>query len=376
MRWIRLLVVLLTLGVIVRFTPLQTPLDGVWHLSERLLHGEVGFKERTAWWEMYERGGTFYLPYAPLAAVPLMPLVALFGTERLGQPVANALFLVLSALVLRKILTHRRRTRPIADLAAFSYLLATPMLASLCQGSVWVLLHSEGNLFLLAALYFRQRHKWAWMGFFVALALGCRNGLIPALPGLFLLMGFRRKRVLPALAGAALPALLGLFLNAKASGGLFVLTYNLAYAEWNQLPAYALSNFPINTPIYFLSHPEFINTFPFIKFNADGNALWSISPFFLLLFLVRPWKNRETLALALAALGAFAPYLFFRWHGERQIGTRYTTDLFPFLFLLLAPAIARQKSRWILGIGLFLLILSLYLNLSAALLIHLQRIEI
>jgi hypothetical protein len=375
MRPALLLVTLIALGVVVRVTPLQTPLDGVWHLAERLLHGAVGFNERTDWCEMYARDGKFYLPYSPLSAVPLMPLVALFGTERIGQPVANALFLVLSAWLLRQILARRRRTRPFADLAALVYLLATPMLASLCQGTVWVLLHSEGNLFLLAALYFRQRHRWAWMGFFVALALGCRNGLIPALPGLFLLMGFRRKRVLPALAGAALPAALALFLNARASGGLFVSTYNLAYAEWNQLPAYALENLPINAPVYFLSHPALTSKFPFVEFSADGNALWSVSPIFLLLVLVRPWKNRETLALTTAALGAFVPYLFFRWHGERQLGTRYTTDLFPFLFLLLAPAVARHKNRLVPAIALTLLILSLYLNLSAALLIRLQRIE-
>jgi hypothetical protein len=39
----------------------------------------------------------------------------------------------------------------------------------------------------------------------------------------------------------------------------------------------------------------------------------------------------------------FVPYLFFRWNGSEQYGSRYTTDLFPFLIPLSLLGAARHK---------------------------------
>lgn len=370
----RLITAIAAIAIVIVIAPKQTPLDAVWQLAGHMLKGEIGFAERTEWWEMYERNGRFYLPYAPLAAVVLMPLAALFGTEKLGLPVLNALLLLGSALLLWKFLANRRRTRPIAEIAALAYLFATPLLASISTGTVWYLLHSEGNLFLFAALLCRQKHRWFAFGFFVALAIGCRNGLLPSLLGLALLLGKRPKRYIWALAGAAVPTAVALWLNWLAAGSFRTTTYQLAYAEWKMLPVYATSNLPINAPFYFLSYPVPEPRWPYLNFNTEGNALWTMSPFFLLLLLSRPWRTREGRAFALAAVCTFVPYLFFRWHGERQVGTRYTTDLFPFLFPLLAEAAVARKTWLYRGLWIVLLLLALYINMAASVMIKQNRL--
>ncbi|WP_394795302.1 hypothetical protein [Armatimonas sp.] len=341
-------------------TPMDTGFNGPYHLAKQLLKGEVAFSERTPYWEMYEREGKFYLCYAPLASAVLAPFVFLSGGH-LTQPVLNTVFLLFSGIALWCFLQRLRPCRSRATLATAAYLLATPLFYSATQGSVWFLLHSEGLLFSMAAMAFLVHRRWFAFGWCFACACGCRNALLFTLP--FTLMalwprGFPKGRLRRfafrgalALLGALAPLTLGLVLQWSMTGSLFITGYSLAYAEWKQLPVYQTVFFQDNLSFYFWRFPELRPAAPWLHFGPGGQSAWVISPF-LLLALAAPLKAPRTRMLVVAALCGFVPYLFFRWNGFAQYGSRYTTDLFPFLVPLSLLGAARHKILGHLWLGL------------------------
>ena len=355
--------------------PRETPYDGPFHLAERLWQGKVGFDEATPWWEMFERDGRHYLCYAPLASVVLMPFVWLKALG-VSQPMVNALFLLGTALLMRRLLRRLRPTRRWADWGAIGYLLGSPILYSISVGNVWLLLHAEGNFFLTAAALAAVRSRWAAFGFFYAMACGCRNGLLFMLPFtlLFLLprrwdKAWARRRALRRLGrfvlGASVPTLVGLALQTAMTGSPFVTTYAITYAQWKTPILYSTEFLKGNAHLYFLELPKWKPSFPFLSFPRSGQTFWSVSPFFLLLPLARP-TARWLRAGILACVLGFAPYMFFCWNGFAQFGSRYVTDLFPFLIPLAASAAGRFRGRVWTGLAWALMGLAVAINALAA----------
>lgn len=333
-------------------TPKDTGFDGSYQLGKQLLRGEVAFDERTPYWEMYEREGKFYLCYAPIASATLAPLIFL-TRGALGQPQLNTLLLLWSGIALWGFLKRLRPCRKRAILATVTYLLATPLFYSVTKGEVWFLLHTEGLLFSMAAMAFLVRRRWFAFGFCFACACGCRNALVFTLPFTVLALwpaGYRRARLRRfgfraglALLGAVAPLTLWLILQWRMTGSPFITGYSLAYAEWKQLPVYQTAFFKDNLSFYFWRFPELRPSAPWLHFPPGGQSAWIISPF-LLLGLAAPLKSPKARMLVLGVLCGFVPYLFFRWNGFAQYGSRYTTDLFPFLIPLSLLGAARHKT--------------------------------
>ena len=300
---------------------------------------------------MYEREGEFYLCYAPLASAVLAPLVFL-TRGALAQPTLNTLFLLWSGIGLWCFLRRLRPCRPRATIATVAYLLATPLFYSATQGSVWFLLHTEGLFFSMAAMAFLVHRRWFAFGFCFACACGCRNALLFSLPFTVLALwprGYRRlrwRRFLLraglAMLGALAPLTLWLILQWRMTGSPFVTGYSLAYAEWKQFPVYQTAFLKNNLSFYFWCFPELRPGAPWLHFPKGGQSAWIISPF-LLLGLAAPLKSSKTRMLIVGLTLVFVPYLFFRWNGSEQYGSRYTTDLFPFLIPLSLLGAARHK---------------------------------
>jgi hypothetical protein len=349
---VRLPVFVLLVLLIAWVTPREQFFHAPFALAQRLLTGHVSFDERVTSWEMYARDGRYFICYAPMASVVLMPFAAIVARPEVGQPIANSFLLLAATALLWRVLRSQRSTRRWADIAAIAYLLGTPLFYSATVGNVWLLIHTEGNLFLLAGLRAWQKRRFAWFGAFVATAIACRFALVFALPGLCLLLWrgpFTRRagsrflrRLRKACVGAAVPTLVAFILTALMTGNPLVSTYSLAYREWGTPPLYSIERLAENARFYFLRLPERTQTPPYMNFPPAGQAFWAISPFFLLLLLAR-LRERLPRASAIAAIGAFVPYLFFIWNGYAQYGSRYVTDLFPFLFPLAFSAAGRFR---------------------------------
>lgn len=367
-RW-RLPLFLAVAVLVFLIAPRESAFDGPLHLAERLLAGKAYFDERVSYWEMFEREGRFYLVYAPLASALLVPYVALGGSS-LGLPAANALLLLLAAVLLWRLLRGIKSLRPWAEAGAAAYLLGTPLLYAIAKGDVWLLVHSEGNLFLLAALLALQRRRFAWLGFFLALALACRHALAFGAPVLLLALARGRpdrrflKRLAAVAAGALLPAALHFGLTAAMTGSPFASTYSLGYREWKTPPLYTPEHLLPNLRFYFTALPGWSPRPPYLVFDPAGQAFWSVSPFFLLLLVLR-LRRRVFRYFLLAALATFIPYLFFLWNGYAQYGSRYVSDLFPYLVPLAFTGASRLTGRPGKGLVLLLIALSMAINAVA-----------
>ena len=89
----------------------------------------------------------------------------------------------------------------------------------------------------------------------------------------------------------------------------------------------------------------------------------------MLLLFARP-RTRFLRSLIIGAVCGFVPYLFFVWNGASQFGSRYVSDLFPFLIPLAFSALTgvrRSKPAWRVG-ALFLVAVSVFENAFVALL--------
>ena len=227
--------------LLTRLCPPETPFNGPLELARALLRGQFGFVENRTWWETFHRNDRYYLVYAPMASAVLLPFAAVGGANA-SQPVANALFLLAASVLLWLLFRAVRALRPFADLAWLAYLFGTPVLYSVATGSVWLLIHSQGNLFLLAALLFAwHRRPWGF-GVCFGLAVTCRNGLLFAAPFVLYLLwrgantATNRKRFAAQVArfalAAAAPTLVAFTLNATITGDPWTSTYQATYRQW------------------------------------------------------------------------------------------------------------------------------------------------
>lgn len=363
-------------------------------LAERFLQGHISFEERQSFWEMFEREGKFYPVYAPMVSLVLVPFtaiivppiqyigsfmvkdMALIALKEHGwqQPLANTLFLLISGILLNRLFLRVRFLMRWADLATVAYLFGTQFLYSVGDGSVWLLIHSEGNCFMLASLLMFSKRKWAWAGFWFALAIVCRNALVFSVPFVpFLLWRGRwiprnRARFLYKTIrfslGALAPIAVAFGLNWAMSGSPFITTYQLGYTEWRTESLYNLKYFKANFSFYTTAMPLLTNKDPYLRFPPCGQAAWSISPFLLFALLAR-LHTRTQRAMLMGAVCCFTPYLFFIWNGYAQYGARYVTDVFPFLFPLTFSGASRLKGKAIQVIVYVLVALAIVINVIA-----------
>ena len=94
-------------------------------------------------------------------------------------------------------------------------------------------------------------------------------------------------------------------------------------------------HFPGNFNTLFFMGPHVDGTFPYIHPTFGGQALILTSPAFIL--ALRPsFRKIQTALVALAALIAMTPSLFYFTNGFAQYGTRHYLHTFPFLLVLMA----------------------------------------
>jgi hypothetical protein len=103
---------------------------------------------------------------------------------------------------------------------------------------------------------------------------------------------------------------------------------------------------PMNLNYLFLHLPIPASSPPYLRPDGLGMSVFLTSPG-LLLFLLAPWRDRRTWALAAAAVLVLIPTLLYYGGGWFQFGYRYFLDSIPFVWALAAMGIAvRGGIRW------------------------------
>ncbi|HZR83674.1 MAG TPA: hypothetical protein VFD92_21445 [Candidatus Binatia bacterium] len=375
--WLRDLVVAAALAAfLLPLTPPDTFYDAALRLARALVGGESSFAERVTWLEMFQYGGRFYTPYPPMTSMVMMPWVVLTGGHG-SQPLFNSLLILGSGMLLHRLMRELEGVRQLAALAVLAYVAGTPLVYSAAIGNVWLLMHSEGNFFLLLALWLGfARRADAWAGFFLMVASQCRYAVL--LAGIAFALRFwsdaprgaERWRTLVRRGlrfGLAMvpPLAAALVFQWLAFGDPLQTAYTLSWHEWGPHgPDFAPEYFRRNLALYLFARPDVLPAFPFLRFDMSGQSIFWMSPFFLGVWLPR-WRFAWVRQLLPAAAAMFVFYCFYWWSGYAQYGTRYMQDLYPLLVPLAFAAFTRPSPGWRRALG-WLVAAAVAINLYGA----------
>lgn len=341
---------------LVAVTPSNNVYDGPVRLARELAQGRTYLPQFYPWIEMYRHDGRDYLAYPPLVSMLLVPWVLLTGGKG-GQPPFNSLLIFGSAILLFRLVRRLDGMRALAPYAALAYVLGTPVLYSAYAGNTWLLMHSEGNFFLLLALLLAlARDRWFLAGVSFMTAVQTRYVLALVGPVFALLLLSRawrhRSSAMLLRRGAAFasgmipPLAAALVFQWWTLGDAWMSPYMAGWNQWGlRGPQFGWQYVQTNWPVYTYLHPKLEPHFPYLRFDAAGQSPFVMSPFFLGVLLLDLRKRFVRMMLpSLIAMQCF--YLVYFGSGYAQYGARYAQDLYPLLLPVALSAFSRPAHGW------------------------------
>lgn len=330
--------------------PRTNPFNGPMVIAGRLLHGEPSLPDEIRWMETFTFAGKQYLAYPPMASFLMVPFAALTG-DALGQTRVNSLLIFVNALLVAAVFRRVPRLEPYAVLGSVAYVLGTPQLYSARYGTVWLLMHTEANCFLLLAIWcVLARRAYLWAGLCFCIAALTRHAIFAAAPAFGLLalldpsepgIAVRVKRMVAFGLGALPP--LGLVLGYQwwVFGDPLMNTYSATWSQWSQpAPSFGSENVVRNFWFYLTTLPDTRPDYPYLSFGPGGQSAWVMSPF-LIGVLAPALATWQIAGLFPGIVLMFVFYLFYSWQGYAQFGSRYMQDIYPFLLPVAFSAFAR-----------------------------------
>lgn len=298
--------------------------------------------------------GRAYVYEAPLPAVLLLPLVAIWGLNANETVVSVALAGVgvyAAWRVARLIGLSRRWT---ALMTAF-LLFGTSYAYCAAAGDVWFIAHSGAVAFTLLAIAecLGAREPWR-VALWALCAAFCRYPMMLAFPA-YALAVWPQVRARPVrLAGAAVVGALfaipsALYNYARwgtiADVGFTKFYYVVESDKHGGAGPFGLQYLGMQLQFYFLQQPHLIAAPPYLIAGTFGTALTYTSPA-LVIALLAPLRERAVQLLWLATACCAIPALLYYSTGMVQLGARHALDFAPFLYALMAYAIRTRPSPW------------------------------
>jgi hypothetical protein len=344
-------------------------LDYFVRLADALLHGRLTVLEAPSWLnELIPTAGGWYVPYPPMPALLLVPVVAVFGTD-IHQQVASSIFgavdVGLAWLVLGQFALSMRARAFLTVVFGFGTVLW--YIAEV--GSVWYIAHVVAVGFSLAGLLCALTGRWPLAcGLFIGCAAISRLPVSLTAPFVLALLlrlpwpprpadidGTAFRSAAKFAIGLAIP-LSGLALyNVARWGTPFDLGYTRIpgvledpiYAEHGIL---AIEYIPRNLYAIFLRSWNFIDDPPFLQPSWWGLSLFLTTPLFLWLGYAQ-LHDRRVIWAGLGVVAAAIPIVTHGNVGLTQFGYRFSLDVQPLLFVILAVTFERGLSRLAVAAG-------------------------
>ncbi len=375
-RWARIGRVLVTLAIIGVATGIylftasrdRQDFDYFVRLADAFLHGRIYLTEAPSWLnELIPKDGVWYVAYPPMPAILLVPFVWAFGPE-FPQQVASCLFagiaVGLAWLVFGRFeLSIRDR---LGLTAVFGFGTALWYVAEV--GSVWYLSHVVAVMFSMAAILLaldQDRRRPFVVGLLLGGAAMARLPVGLTAPFFIaLLVAVDRPLRLPAAGersaavlrivlfalGLAIPAAVYALYDVARWGGVMDQGYVLIpgvledpiYAKHGIL---AIEYIPRNLFAIFLRSWNYVDDPPFLQPSRWGLSLFLTTPLFAWLFRAR-WRDPRVAWALIATAIALVPIVTHGNVGITQFGYRFSLDVQPLLFVVLAVGFARGMSRW------------------------------
>jgi hypothetical protein len=330
---------------------LPTPYNNYVWLADAWRHGRNWISFPGDWIDAVPFHGRAYVVEAPLPALLLFPFVLIWGTDANQTLLDNVLGAVAVFGAWR--LCERLGVGRLATAGAVAFaFFGTSLFFCATRGDVWFLAHVSGFAFSMLALCEVTGRKRPWLAALWALAAAfSRYPLLLVVPlyGLLLWWESPRRATLLQFSAPVLPAaLVSGFYNENRWGTLvdrgFSIWYRVMDERYLANPhPFSLANLPGQLTLYFAIAPHVLAAAPWIVPPRFGlSVVFTSLPFAYA--LLAGWNVRIAV-LWFATLLTAIPALTYYDSGGEQYGVRHALDFEPFLFALLATALARRPSR-------------------------------
>ncbi len=296
-------------------------------------------------------GGRYFFPLGPLPAVLLIPLVAVFGTSLLVEPVFQAVVVLSAALACYFTARRFSLTKSDATWLAFAFVFSSVAIGCALLNTPWQIGNMLAALFFLLAGYAQiQKKSPLIVGALCGAALVTRY--TAGLGIIFFIAAecFERRpwrEQLSRFAKMGAPyvgfLLLLLWYNAARFGSAFDTGYSRHFLYPGAIKdslaqgVFGLRNVGRNFYYYFLKLPEWRGR-PWV--SQEGLSFFILSPIFLL--AVRGRRLKYFWPAVAVTVPSLAVCLAYFTTGFVQFGPRYLVELLPFWFLVLLECVKKQ----------------------------------
>ncbi len=298
--------------------------------------------------------GRAYVYEAPLPAVLMLPLVAIWGLDA-NETVVSVLLGGVGVGAAYRVARSIGVSRAWASLLAAFLLFGTSYAYCCVEGDVWFIAHAGAVAFTLLAIAECLNARVTWrVALWALCATFCRYPMALALPVYAIavwpsLRGDVRRFAGVALVGALFAVPSALYNHARwgtfADVGFTKFYRIMDVGRTDPSPPFALKNLAMQLHFYFAQAPNVIAQPPYLIAGTFGTALTYTSPA-LIIALLAPLRERAVQLLWLATLLCAVPALLYYSTGMVQLGVRHALDFIPFLYGLTAYAIRARPTRW------------------------------
>lgn len=300
--------------------------------------------------------GYYYVIYAPLPSVFLIPAVKIFGTD-FYQPIISWFFgsfnNVLCFLVIQKAFSKK-----IAFWATLLYAFGTIEWFHTAVGSTWYLAQIVGQAFIwLMLLESLNKKRIIVLAAFVGLAYLSRYPMFLSLIFIPLFLGdqflkltrhhlpvFNWKNIFFLILGIGPFLFINSLYNLLRYGVIYDQGYSLLpiFDDYEyRFGLFSWKYLPEHLTWLFTTMPHFIPKFPFMIPSLNEMAIWIVIPTIFLAFFAN-YKDKLIFSSAISALVISLSGLLHGSVGESQFGYRFALDFLPFLIILIADGLNRK----------------------------------
>jgi hypothetical protein len=328
-----------------------TPYDNYVWLADAWKHGRNWITFPGDWIDAVPYHGRAYVVEAPTPAVLMFPLVLIWGTDADQTLLDNLLGGIAVFGAWR--LCERLGVARLATAAAVAFaFFGTSLFVCATRGDVWFVAHVSGFAFsLLALCELVGRRRPSLVALWSLAAAFSRYPLLTVVPlyGLLLLWESPRRATLLRFLAPVVPAAIVAALYDRNRWGTvvdrgFSIWYRVMDSRYAADPhPFALANLPVQLQLYVATAPRIFAVAPWIAPPRFGfGILFTSLPF---AYGALAGRSVRVAVLWLAAIATAIPALTYYDTGGEQFGIRHALDFEPFLFALLALALARRPSR-------------------------------
>lgn len=326
-------------------------------LADAWLRGHVWVDQPNAAIDALNYLGRYYIIEAPMPAVLMLPLTALFGVAA-NQTLVAVICAAIAVAAMDVVLGRMAVDEPTRNWVLAFFGAGTVLWWCASFPAVWMFAHVAATMFLTLALAEWYGHRRPWL---VGLALSCAalSRFPIVLAGMVFLWWLwadtpasdRPRRLLSFVAGA-----LPLFAIYAAYNFARWHTFaDVGYTLWYHQDQvgkptgspFRLEYLPLNLFSFFALAPQFDPAFPWIHPTGLGVSLTLTSPALVLAFGAP--RSRETTALWAAVVLVAVPSLLYYVNGFEQFGMRHAMDFLPLLALLCARGMNRFPRGFAIG---------------------------